>query len=713
MQLELTASQREVVEFPYKPANTLKVIAGPGSGKTITLLHKVRHLIESKQVQPEEILILSLTNKAVDNVIDNLLAVFEKSNTGNQHTQEELHGLVEDIQVSTLHGLANKVVTENEGLISIIEENGWRGLIKLFPQDLWKGRNSKLMTTREFKRMFKEYKLGGGKKNEVMEKFVTIMCNCKVYTNEDLIIHASEYLEKVSKDEIIEGSSYTFDLKKKYKVVLIDEFQDLFPSLLPLLEQVARGKQLVLFGDPNQSIYNFLGDNKLVLDKLDNIHKDGNFTVMQLYDNFRCTPEIMASADKLINNNGDFAEKKEKNLVSKDPSGVKPIFNKHDDTIDVLEYLIEQICELICSGAKLSDIAILTKTNAHVQIIADHLRSYGIRFQKLTAQPDWMSDARLQLLLDLLRSIVLVRKEVEVDTEGLSTRRSDFSILVTLSAIKGVGNQAVQNLYNACNERNISLWNYIYQIPKSKWPQSVTNKKKIEHYATVLSELIDKSTFSTINDPLQLLTKLVEVACTLDLGPMVSGGRRDIDEFKSHLEEMLKVMKICAKNKPDNAFLADWFLESYLEQGLILHHQARDRELHGSGAVNISTIHSSKGLEFPIVFLMGGVPNPPMSRNLMYVGMTRARNLLYLNNVGVSHMNVDTINRDRPLRTNKFFWDYYNKDLKRPICHCPSISDRKFEFIRQKYGLNVQKRTITTSIYKTVQLSKCAIMRRF
>ncbi|AQZ09379.1 HMI1 (YOL095C) [Zygosaccharomyces parabailii] len=713
MQLELTSSQREVVEFPYKPANTLKVIAGPGSGKTITLLHKVRHLIESNQVRPEEILILSLTNKAVDNIIDNLLAVFEKSNSDNQHTQEELQHLVEDIQVSTLHGLANKVVAENEGLISIIEENGWRGLIKLFPQDLWKGRNSKLMTTREFQRIFKEYKLGGGKRNEVMEKFVTIMCNCKVYTNEDLIIHASEYLEKVSKDEITEGSSYTFDLKKKYKVVLIDEFQDLFPSLLPLLEQVARGKQLVLFGDPNQSIYNFLGENKLVIDKLDNIHENGNFTVMQLYDNFRCTPEIMASADKLIHNKGNFTKTEKKNLVLKDPSGVEPICNKLDDTIDALEFLIEQICELICSGAKLSDIAILTKTNAHVQIIAEHLRSYGIWFQKLTAQPDWMSDARLQLLLDLLRSIVLIRKEVEVDTGGLSTRRSDFSILVTLSAIKGVGSQAVQNLYNVCNERNISLWNYISQIPKSKWPQSVTNKKKIEHYTTVLSELIDKSTLLTINDPLKLLTKLVEVACTLDFGPIVPEGRRDVDEFKSHLEEMLKVMKICAKNKPDNASLADWFLESYLEQGLILHHQARERELHGSGAVNISTIHSSKGLEFPIVFLMGGMSNPPMSRNLMYVGMTRARNLLYLNNVGISQMNPDNIKPDRPLRTNKFFWDYYNNDLKRPICHCPSISNRRYEFIRQKYDLNVQKRTITTSSYKSFQLCKRAIRGRF
>ena len=79
MGTDLTPSQRRVVEYPYKPNSTLKVTAGPGSGKTFTLLRKVHHLITTGQVKPEEILVLSLTNKAVDNIVDKLLTVFEQA----------------------------------------------------------------------------------------------------------------------------------------------------------------------------------------------------------------------------------------------------------------------------------------------------------------------------------------------------------------------------------------------------------------------------------------------------------------------------------------------------------------------------------------------------------------------------------------------------------------------------------------------------------
>lgn len=708
MQIELTDSQLEVVKFPYRPANTLKVIAGPGSGKTITLLQKVRHLVEVQQVRPDEILVLSLTNKAVDNIIDNLLEVFETSNSENRYTQEQLESIVNQIHVNTIHALANRTVAENEGLVSIIEENGWRGLVKLFSEDLGKGRPSRLMTTREFQRMLKEYKLGDGKKNEVMERLISIMHNCQVFTNEDVIIRASDYLKEPSEYALGQKPCFTFDLKSKIKVVLIDEFQDLFPSLLPLLKEVLIDKQVILFGDPNQSIYDFLGDNKKVINKLDDIHTGQNLMVKHLFDNFRCTPEIMSVAGKVMSHKVDYKELKNKKLVLKDFSGVYPVYNDIDDPVDNLEFLTDQLCELVCCGAKLSDIAILTKTNAHVQLIADHLRLYGIAFQKLTAQPDWMSDVRLQLLIDLLKAIVLVHREANANVNSLYSRKSDFSVLVTLGAIKGVGNQAIQSLYNVCNQKNISLWNYIDQTPKNQWPSSVTNRKKIENYSKVLLQLVEDDGFLSIEDPLRLLTKLSEIAWQLEFAPMILKGHREIYEFKSHFGDMLKVMKLCAQNKPNGVSLSDWFLDSYSEQGIILHHRDRAFESKELGAVNLSTIHSSKGLEFPIVFLMGGMSNMPMTRNLLYVGMTRARNLLFLNNVGNLKNYPELQTLDKPLRMNKHFWDYYNRDLRRRTLYCPSTSSQKYDLLQRKYGLNSSaRRGITTwSLNNANRLSK-------
>ncbi|CAR26293.1 hypothetical protein ZYGR_0H01020 [Zygosaccharomyces rouxii] len=701
--MELTTSQRKVIEFPYKPASTLKVVAGPGSGKTVTLLYKVRHLVETEQVRPDEILILSLTNKAVDNVIDKLLGVFEESYGENQLTDYELREIVGQIHVNTIHGLANRIIIENEGLVSIIEENGWKGLMKLLSQDLWKNQHSRLMTPRGVQKMFNEYKLGNTKKNEVMERLMKIMKDCQVFTNEDLISNAPHYLDHPSdRIDSLEGQCFTRALVDGFKVVLIDEFQDLFPSVLPMLEKIAANKQLILFGDSNQSIYNFLGDNKTVIDRLDKLHTGDNFTVVHLYDNFRSTPEIISVASKVMRHKVDLDELAKKDLVLKDPSGVYPEFQEIGDPLDELEALTEKICMLVCSGATLSDVAVLARTNAHVQIIADHLRFYGIPFRKLTAQPDWISDSRVQFLIGLLRTVVLVRRGIFEESDPLAAKRSDFSVIVTLSAIRGVGNQAIQSLFRVCNEKKVSLWNYITEVPKNEWPPAVTNRKKIEGYITMISHLMEEDPLVEIEDPLQLLTRISEAAYSLDFAPMVIKSEREIHEFKANLQEMFRVMKICSLNRSPESSLADWFLESYVEQGAIQHHQDVEFQSEGLGAVNLSTIHSSKGLEFPVVFLIGGLNHFPMEQNLLYVGMTRARNLLYLNNIKHASIssNANTRESGSALLNDKF-WNYYSQDMKRPTLHSAADSIKKYEMIRKKYGFNfIGKRTITTWNYK-------------
>lgn len=691
METNLTPSQLEVIRFPYKPKTTLKVVAGPGSGKTITLLHKVHHLISSGQVKPNEVLILSLTNKAVDNIIDKLLSIFEALNGDMNYSEEELKDIVTQIGVYTVHGLANRVVIENEGIINIIEENGWRGLMKLVSQDFWKGKSSKLTRTKEFERLFKEYKLGNGKKNEVMEKLTEIMRSCKVVTNDDLIILASEYLEKPSlsaKDS--SEATFTGNLKEKYKIVLIDEFQDLFPSLLPLLNKVSLDKQLILFGDSNQNIYEFLGSNKAVLKSLEKIHGIDQLTVMHLHDNFRCTPEIMSAATGIICDKATSKNKYTSELVLKESCGVMPQINEIVDPVNELEFLTDQICQLVCSSAKLSDIAILTRTNAHLQTIADHLQAYKINFQKLTAQPDWMTDIRIQFLIDLLKVVTLVyREDSSTDSKRTLTGtpwRSDFSIIVTLSAIKGIGTQSIQNLYMDCRKRKLSLWKYITEVPKSEWPQQVTVKKKIEAYTAHLKGLVEGGAILKISDPMQLLKEISKVAHELDYYALQLRSGNEATEFKSHLEDMFKVMKLCAFNKPDDLSLAEWFLETYFDQSMIYHHINPNLESEGLGAVKLSTIHSSKGLEFPIVFLVGGFySNFPVEDKVLYVGMTRARNLLYLNNVKHPKINPGSWSLTPPLLSNEAFWKYYNRDLNRPLS--ASNSNRKYEFLQKKYAM--------------------------
>ncbi|CCK73416.1 ATP-dependent 3'-5' DNA helicase NDAI_0G04310 [Naumovozyma dairenensis CBS 421] len=751
----LTPSQTRVVEYPYRPATTLKVIAGPGSGKTLTLLHKVRHLILSGQVRPDEILILSLTNKAVDTITCNLLSTFEEGNLyesiDNQLKLDELKEIVEQIGIYTIHGLANRVVIENEGIVTIIEENGWRGLLKLLPSDFWQRNRRSLNNninglTRQLQKILQEYKgrndqkLDIGKNGQVIEKLVQIMNSGKVFTNDDLILKATQHLESPITLELdkttmnVEGkedeegdASFTEKLLSKYKVVLIDEYQDLYPSLLPIIEKISKGKQLLMFGDTNQSIYGFLGDNEIVMKSLDNLHEKEKSETLHLYDNFRCTPEIISSANKIISNANHLhnTHSTAKDLILKPLSNYEPQVHEIDDPIDELETIVDQIIQHVCSGAKFSDIAILSRTNNHIQSIADHLTSYGIPFEKLTIQPDWINDIRIQFILDLMKMIMLSSRErLESINDGQHTHKwqSDFNVIVTLSSIKGIGNQSLQTLYSDCNREGISLWKYISEIPKSKWNPKISNKKKIEQYTTLLKPWIESEKIWQMDNPGEILKIIIDIVYQLDYDPLKFKTNQEMKKFRNNLEEMFKIMKLSKFNQPQDQCFVEWFLETCFEQSIIFHRAKLETETNPEslGSIKLSTIHSSKGLEFPIVILSNGPfgLSYPIDDKSLYVGMTRARTLL--NIINTKHPNlskpikskVALLSSSSPLETspllaNKQFWEYYNNDLRRDISNLPSFDTNmaRYKMLQTKFGIN-NGRSFSTLCSKTISLTK-------
>ncbi|QLL34343.1 hypothetical protein HG536_0G02020 [Torulaspora globosa] len=687
MAADLTPSQSKVVDFPYLPNSTLKVVAGPGSGKTLTLLHKVYHLIESGEIAPNEILILSLTNKAVDNVITRLFDVFEQLN--EKHTEEQLREIIGDLEVHTVHGLANRVVIENEGIINIIEENGWRGLMKLVSEDFWKNKRPRMPSTKDFKKLFEQYKNQKTGTKDVVKKLTDIMQNCGVVTNEELIDRASRYLSSdlVSESETMQ---YTRELKGKIKVVIIDEFQDLYPSLLPLLRRISLGKQLILFGDSNQSIYSFLGSNKEAMRAIEGIHTGQDFHVMHLHDNFRCTPEIMAAATQVIPAKRKEMKDGEIEKVCKDKCGVKPIMENFSNPLDELEFVRDQISQLVCASARLSDIAILTRTNNQMQLIADHLQSYGINSHKLTAQPDWMTDTRIQFLIDLMKVISLSHREESLERKNSMNRpwKSDFSLIVTLGALKGATNQSIQILYNECLRRDTSLWRYISSVPVSDWPTAVTNKRKISNCAIELQKLMNNGEFLYSDDPMHILREICSFAHEMGFQMLQPTSDGDAEQFRQHLEDMYTILKLCLTNRPNDMPLIEWFLHSHFEQSLSYYHQNPVPRAGSRDVLKISTIHSSKGLEFPIVFLMGGLSwfqtFSQFEDNVLYVGMTRAKNLLYLLNT--KHPGLDCEPTKRNIMANEKFWRYYNTDLNRATAADSMSAIRRYDCLQRKYG---------------------------
>lgn len=549
-----TASQNEVIKCTYESGTTVKVVAGPGSGKTLTLMLKVRELVSKGIVRADEILILSLTNKAVDNVMHKLWDIFsELDSKQDEESQKATADLISQIGVYTIHGLANRVVVENEGLINIIEENGWRGLLKLIPPNLLKKytqhRRQGVLTPKLFERLFREYQTRGGNKIEdnVMEQIMKLMKGSKVVTNEELILLAVQYLqprpEDSPEDPSVDPTTFTQSLLHKHKVVIIDEFQDLFPSLVPLIKAISQNKQLLLFGDPYQSIYEFLGDNKAAMRSLEGMRSSKNLKTFHLYDNFRSTPEITTCANSVIRDDIRSSVPGDGNqFYSKPRMGFPYQMLISTDPIEELEIITDKICQLVSNSVRLSDIAILTRTNAQLKAVSDHLNSYGIPSEKLTSQPDWMSDQNIKFLIDLLKASVLVASDNASDKGNLNFRnRSDFSVILTVSALKGVSNQSIQALYSGAQKMGVSLWEFISQC--DDWPAEVTNKTKLKSYVRHMIPMIKHVASNEQIEPISVISQLVETAYNIGYMPNELKTTEEIETFRTHLLNMLSVLK--------------------------------------------------------------------------------------------------------------------------------------------------------------------------
>lgn len=701
-----TVSQWKVINYPYIPRSTLKVIAGPGSGKTFTLLYKVYELINKRIVTPDEILILSLTNKAVDNIASKLLDTLESLNQGC-YSSEELSEIIQQIGIYTIHGLANKIVTENVGLINVIEENGWKSLMKLVPKDFWKKQGKTQykaeLNSRNFEKVLREYQSRNKKEqDDTLEKLLKIMKSSNVVTNDDLILFASQCLRQ--KDDI-GVDKYINQQINKYKIIIIDEFQDLYPSITPLLQDISLDKQLIMFGDPNQSIYGFLGSNTETIAKLESLRPTDKIATLKLYDNFRCTPEIIHASNTIMGVKRHEIEDAS-NLELKDPSNVVPQIINDLDSTEELEFIIDQICQLVCSSAKLDDIAILTRTNNHMKCIGNYLKLYGIPIERLSAQPDWLNDPRIKYLIDLMRIATSIYKNDHLPDDIALTcmKRSDFCIIVTLSMVKGIANKTVRNLFEVSNTRSISIWHFISRIPSSEWPYSINNKKKIMLYVDLIKKMVYDNEIHKIDSPFSLLKVVTTLATQLNVPLMDIHSQNEMDELKMNLTDFLKILKLCSLNRPSDKSLIDWFLESYVEQSLVLYqYKSKENQANSNlGSVKLSTIHSSKGLEFPIVFLMGtGNHSSKMEDKVQYVGMTRARNLLYITNV--KHNRMKALNKEvaLPLLGKTSFWEYYNKDVQRSYSHLDSRSSWKnYNRLKDKYMINISKCVSCISVIK-------------
>lgn len=589
---KLNEQQREAVMHKEGPC---LVIAGAGSGKTRVLTTRIAHLIE-EGIPSWNILAITFTNKAA------------------KEMRERLDVLVpnHDVFVGTFHSFGVRIIRENymhlglERNFTILDSDDVLSLIKKIMKDMGISKEecapsyirnrisfikNEMMCEADIEKFFntepeqiayqvyKEYKKVLKKNNSV--------------DFDDLLLLPVELF--VKNKEVLEH------YQEKFKYILIDEYQDTNEVQYKLSKLLsAKYQNIFVVGDPDQSIYAFRYANyKNIL----NFEKDYKSTkVIPLEENYRSTKMILDAANSVIKNNKD---RKEKNLKSNKDIGAKVKYLRSYDEKHEITLCIEEIKKLLNDGYHPKDIAIFYRTNGQARVAEEMFIKNNMPY-KVVGSYYFYQRKEIKDLISYLRLILNPHDEISLRRVINVPKRK-----IGPSTIKAIEDSAVLN--------NISMFDAI-------------NKGKELEFKNIILELMKMSESLS-------LTELIDAILEK------SGMKRELEEDASleselRLENLMEFKSITAsfEERTGSVNLGDFLEEISLIADMSEHKENGDE-------VTLMTIHSAKGLEFDVVFLIGMEEsifphaNSLMEkdgleeeRRLMYVGITRARELLYLTN---------------------------------------------------------------------------------
>ena len=632
----LNDRQKEAVVNTDGP---MLILAGAGSGKTKVLTTKVAYLIEEKNIDPNNILAITFTNKAAKEMKERIFKL-----EGNSAFY---------IQISTFHSFGLKILKENCELLgyeknfTILDSDDSLSIIKKIMKELNIDANK--YNPKAIKNVI------SNNKNEIIdpEKY-------SLYVNTDFDEIALEVYRKYEKSLKINNAVDFDDLlilplklfnnnpgvlqkyQEKYKYVFIDEYQDTNEPQYILSKMIsAKYKNLTVVGDADQAIFTWRGANYKNILNFEKDYKDAK--VVLLEENYRSTKTILNAANNVIKNN---KVRKEKNLWTQNEEGSKITYYKAFDEKDESNYVVNEIKKLIEKGVNPKDICVLYRANAQSRTVEEAFLTSNISYNIVGSYAFY----NRKEIKDLIAYLKLIYNN-----------KDDVSLLRVINYPKrGIGNKAIENLAIKSNVLDKSLYEVIDSGKELDFKNMIEEIKKEESHLT-LTELID-----------MVLDK--------------SGMKKSLEDEKS-IEadirlENLEEFKSIAKAMEINEGIVS--LEELLDK-LALVSDVSEQKNDNEDKVTLMTMHAVKGLEYDYVFIVGveeGLfphsnsleSNDELEeeRRLCYVAITRAKKKLYLINA-----------RSRIL--------YGKVSSNVPSRFINEISDEYIETIGKKEDINVFK----------------------
>ena len=591
----LNNKQKEAVVNTDGP---MLVLAGAGSGKTKVLTTKIDYLIEECEIDPYNIIAITFTNKA--------------ANEMKSRVESMLGISAGKIQISTFHSFGLSVIKrhyEKLGLdknFTIIDSDDVLSTIKRILKDM--NLDPKFYNPKTIRNKI------SSAKNELMspeelDKFTNNEIDevtVKVYVEyqKRLKINNSVDFDDLLMLPIIlfnENKDILAHYQDRFKYILVDEYQDTNEVQYVLTKMLsAKHKNICVVGDPDQSIYGFRGSNYRNILNFEKDYK--NTKTILLEQNYRSTKNILSAANDVIKNN---QHRKEKDLWTDNDEGLKIKYKRCDDEKDEANYVVSNIKKLIKEDCKYEDIAVLYRTNAQSRNIEEALLRENIPY-KVVGSFYFYNRKEIKDLICYLKLIYNTSDDISLNRVINVPKR-------------GIGLKTMENLTTKANILNDSIFNVI------------ESGKELGFKNLILE-------FRELSDQLSL-TELVDLV--LDK----SGMRKELEqedtiESQSRLEN-LEEFKSITKSFEDKYGVIS--LSEFLDEISLV----SDVEEHKNqtNVVTLMTVHSAKGLEFDNVFIIGleeGIFPHSMclyspseieeERRLCYVAITRARRNLSLVN---------------------------------------------------------------------------------
>lgn len=595
----LNERQRDAVETIGQP---LLVLAGAGSGKTRTLTSKIAWLIREKGMDPYNILAVTFTNKAA------------------REMKERVHSLLgydaQNMMVATFHSACVRMLREMAPTIglsstfSIFDDGDQRNLLGRILDDM--GLADTKISIPQISNYISDVKSRLlDAQTTASDKYFTPVLG-DIYLKYQMGLEDNQALDF---DDLILKTlttlTYNEELRKYYQerfqYVLVDEFQDTNPAQYQLVQLlVGNGHHIFVVGDDDQSIYSWRGADLSHVFQFEEDFK--NTKIIRLEQNYRSTPQILAAANALIAHN---TRRKGKSLFTDEPAGPPVQLTVYGGDREEARGIAHEVKRRVHQGWSLEDMAILYRTNSMTRHLEDALRREEIPFRIVGG----VGFYQRKEIRDLMAYLKLVLNP-----------NDQMSFLRILNVPRrGIGKAGLDKILEMAQREKISP----VMFEESHFRSIGTVGKKLEPFVQMMQQITG---LLGMLDPTELIDTILELTGYEEMlhAEQTEESRQRLD----NLQEFRKVVREQLYDTPDMTL-------EQLVTNISLYTDA-EREDEGRQLL-MMTLHTAKGLEFPVVFLpgleeglmphhrsLGDEDSIEEERRLLYVGITRAQSELYL-----------------------------------------------------------------------------------